>query len=198
MSLPTPAQQTEERTMSNPELHTETTVGTSGADTHERGPEITEDAPVVARAELEIDATVDTVWGVLTAIGEWPAWNPDVKSVSFDGPVATGSTFRWKAGPGTINSTIEHIERPRLIAWSGNTLGIRATHVWRLEQRGGKTFAQTEESYEGLVVRILRRPLQKALNRALSDGLGNLKIEAERTARSAATRSDRPSGERSS
>ncbi len=32
---------------------------------------------------------------------------PSVKSVAMQGDLAEGSTFRWKAGPGTITSTIQ-------------------------------------------------------------------------------------------
>lgn len=143
-------------------------------------PLIDEGAPVFAAVELEVAAPVETVWDVLTAIDRWPTWNPDVREVSLAGAVAEGSVFRWKAGPGTITSTIEHVDRPRMIAWTGKTLGVSASHVWRLEQRDDRTLVRTEESYEGLVARLLRRPLRKALETALTDGLRSLKIEAER------------------
>jgi uncharacterized membrane protein len=144
-------------------------------------PAINSDSPVVSAHEIAIDAPIDRVWEVLAAIDRWPTWNPDVKSVSVDGPVEKGSSFRWKAGPGTIRSTLEHVEPPRVIAWSGTTLGIRASHVWRLQALDGRTRASTEESYEGLVARLLRRPLRKTLDKALADGLRHLKTEAERT-----------------
>jgi len=144
-------------------------------------PTIEPAAPVVSTHVVEIDAPADRVWAVLTAIDRWDAWNPDVKSVSIDGPVAEGSVFRWKAGPGTVTSRIEHLERPRLIVWSGRTLGIRAVHVWRLDAQGGMTIASTEESYDGLVARVLRRPLQAMLDRALTDAAAYLKSEAEKS-----------------
>jgi hypothetical protein len=140
---------------------------------------INEQAPVVGRSELEIAAPPETVWDVLTAIERWPSWNPDVKSMSMQGPVAEGSVFRWQAGPGTITSTIRRVEPPRLIAWTGKTLGIRAIHFYWLEPRDGKTLVRTEESYEGLVARLLRGMLQKTLDRALAEGLHHLKNEAE-------------------
>lgn len=143
-------------------------------------PRIVDDAPVVSFAELEIDATVETVWTLLTTIEQWPSWNPDVESVALDGPLREGAVFRWKAGPGTISSTILRLARPRFIAWSGKTLGIRAIHVWHLDPRNGKTLLRTEESYEGLVAGILRRPLQKKLDKALTEGLDHLKVEAEK------------------
>jgi len=142
--------------------------------------EINESAPVIGRSQTEIDAPAETVWNVLTAVESWPAWNPDVKSVSMEGELAEGTTFRWKAGPGTITSTIRQIDAPRRIAWTGKTFGINATHVYRLEGQNGKTFVRTEESYEGLVARVLRGSLQKTLDKALEQGLAHLKGEAER------------------
>jgi uncharacterized protein YndB with AHSA1/START domain len=141
---------------------------------------IAAEAPVVATHEVVIDAPIDRVWEILTAIERWPEWNPDVKSVSMDGPVERGSSFRWKAGPGTITSLVEHVERPHVVAWSGRTLGIRAVHVWRLESTESGTLARTEESYDGLVARVLRRSLQKILDNSLADGARYLKAEAER------------------
>jgi uncharacterized protein YndB with AHSA1/START domain len=146
-------------------------------------PAIDEDAPVISSAEAEIDAPIAAVWSILTAIERWPVWNPDVKSASLDGPAVEGATFRWKAGPSTINSTVVRLDAPRLIAWTGRTLGIRAVHVWRLQSKNGRTLARTEESYEGFLPRILRRPLQKMLDRTLTDGVQHLKVAAERSDR---------------
>jgi hypothetical protein len=143
---------------------------------------INREAPVVGTSEIEIDAPAQTVWDVLTAIDRWPTWNPDVKSVSMEGPVAPGSVFRWKAGPGTITSTIQRVEPPRLIAWTGRTFGIKAIHFYRLETRDGRTFVRTEESYDGIVARLLRGSLQKTLDTALADGLRYLESEAEQRA----------------
>jgi uncharacterized protein YndB with AHSA1/START domain len=141
---------------------------------------INESAPVVSRSEIEIAAPPDAAWDVLTDFEHWPSWLRDVKSLSIEGPVAAGTVFRWKAGPGTITSTIQRVERPRLIAWTGRTLGIDAIHFWHFEERDGATFVRTAESYEGLVARLLRRSLQKTLDRALPDGLQDLRAEVER------------------
>jgi hypothetical protein len=131
--------------------------------------EVNDQAPVVGASEIEIAAAPEVVWDVLTAIDGWPSWNPQVKSASLEGEIAEGSVFRWKAGPGTITSTLRRVEPPRLIAWTGKTLGI-------------DTFVRTKESYEGLVARLFRGPLQKTLDKALDEGLQHLKAEAERRA----------------
>lgn len=141
---------------------------------------VNKQAPVVGASETEIAADPELVWEVLTAIDRWPSWNPQVKSMDLQGAVAEGSQFRWKAGPGTITSTIRRVDPPRLIALTGKTLGIDAIHEYRLEPRDGQTLVQTEESYEGLVARLFRGPLQKTLDSALEEGLGYLKAEAER------------------
>jgi hypothetical protein len=140
---------------------------------------INEAAPIVGRSEIEIAANPEVVWRVLTAFERWPAWNEDVKSISIQGGATEGSVFRWKAGPGTITSTIQRVEPPRLIAWTGRTLGIKAIHFWWLDPRNGNTFVRTEESYDGLMARALRGPVQKALDNGLVNGLRYLKTEAE-------------------
>lgn len=143
---------------------------------------INESAPVVAAGEIKIAAGPEIVWDVLAAIDRWPTWNPDVKAVSLNGQVAEGTEFRWKSGPGTIISTIRSVEQPRLLAWTGKTFGIRAIHVWRLESRDGHTVVRTEESWEGLMARILRRSMVRMLENAIDSGLAHLKAEAERRA----------------
>jgi uncharacterized protein YndB with AHSA1/START domain len=144
-------------------------------------------APVVAADEIEIAAPPEVVWEVMAAIDGWPAWNPDVTWASLDGELAAGTKFRWKAGPGMIISTLRRVEPPRALAWSGSTLGIDAVHVWRLEPRGGGTLVRTEESWEGLVARILRGRMQKMLEDAIASGLRHLKAEAEQRSASQPT-----------
>jgi len=138
------------------------------------------DAPVRSKREIDIAAAPEVVWDVLTDFDQWPQWNPQVKSMTFDGPLAPGSEFRWKAGPGTIVSTLERVEPPRAISWVGRTMSIRAIHHWRFEPRDGGTHVETEETYSGLLARLLRRQLQKVLDDSLREGLEHLKREAER------------------
>ena len=144
--------------------------------------QVNEEAPVVSAGEVEIAAAPQVVWDVLTAIDRWPSWNPQVKSASLEGEIVEGSVFRWKAGPGTITSTLRRIEPPRVIAWTGKTMSIKAIHFYWLEPRADKTLVRTKESYEGLLARLFRGPIQKTLDNALEDGLRHLKAEAERRA----------------
>ena len=143
---------------------------------------INERAPAVARSDVEIAASPDLVWDVLTAIDRWPTWNPDVKAASLNRPLAEGTVFRWKAGPGTITSTLLRVEPPRLIAWRGKTFGISAVHVYQLQPRDGRTLVRSEESWEGLLVRVFRGRMQRSLQHSLDAGVRHLRTEAERRA----------------
>lgn len=119
------------------------------------------------------------MWNVLTNFEHWPTWNPDVKSMSFGGEVAQGSQFRWKSGPRTITSTIQRVERPRLIGWTGKTFGTTAAHIYRLEPRDGNTLVRTEESFDGLIPRLASGPVRRMVKKSLDVGLRHLKARAE-------------------
>ncbi len=69
-------------------------------------------APVKGAADAEIDAAPELVWDVLTALESWPSWNPDIRSIAVDSPLREGTTFRWKAGPATIPSTVRDVDAP--------------------------------------------------------------------------------------
>jgi len=144
---------------------------------------VNKNAPVLAVGDIDIVAPPDIVWAVITDFEHWPRWNPDVKAVELRGAVREGTEFRWKSGPGTITSTIRRVERPRVVAWSGKTMGISAVHVWRLQPKDDHTVLSTEESWDGLVVRMFRGRMQKTLEQAIHGVLQHLKAEAERRAR---------------
>lgn len=145
--------------------------------------DINRKAPVLTKGEVEIAAVPETVWKVLATLDRWPDWNPAIKSVSVEGSVAKGTEFRWKAGSWKIVSVIQNVKRERLLAWTGRMMGIRAVHTLHLEPRGSGTLVLNEESWDGLVVRLFRRSLQKALDKASASGLEHLKAEAERRAK---------------
>ena len=139
-------------------------------------------APAIARAEVQIAADPQTVWAVISDFEHWPSWNAEIRSLAMSGPLAPGSTFAWKAGPGTIRSTLGEVDAPRKIAWSGVTFGIKAIDVFRLEPSGGGTLVTEEESWDGLLARLLRGRMQRTLQAAIEKGLRALKAEAERRA----------------
>jgi hypothetical protein len=154
--------------------------------------------PVFATGEVEIAADAETVWQVMADIARWPDWNPDIATATLHGPVQPGTRFNWKSGPGTIRSTFQVVQRPTELSWTGKTMGIPAIHVYRLrpsEQQPGDTVVRLEESWSGLLARLLRRPFAKTLQTAIDTGLARLKTEAERQARGdTSPRTGQPAG----
>jgi uncharacterized protein YndB with AHSA1/START domain len=137
-------------------------------------------APVIASAEGLIRAPLDLVWLVLTNIGEWSRWYPDVDSASIGGPIQPGTEFRWKSGKASIVSKFEEVEPQRRIVWTGRTFGIRAIHVWTFTEREGGIWVRTEESFAGMVALLFGGAMRRALGTTLQKGLTALKKECER------------------
>ncbi|HSV65011.1 MAG TPA: SRPBCC family protein [Mycobacteriales bacterium] len=129
------------------------------------------DGPAHATAETTIEAPADAVWQVLTDFPRWPEWSPGVTAMHIDGPVAVGTTFRWRSGPSRITSTITDVDPGRSIAWTGRTLGISAVHRWEVVSAGERTVVRTEETWRGLVPRLLRARAQRMLETSLQSGV---------------------------
>jgi len=137
-------------------------------------------APIILHGEIEIDAAATLVWELLSAIEGWPTWNPEVESASLEGELVEGTSFRWKAGPSTLESRLLSVVAPAQIAWTGKSMGLNVIHVYRLEPRGDKTVVRTDESVDGIPARLFRGPIRKRMDNAIEIGLKGLKTEAER------------------
>lgn len=136
-------------------------------------------APVSHSASIDISAPVEKVWALMSDIARWPEWNKDITSAQLNGALQPGTTFTWKAGPGTITSRLEAVEPKQLISWSGKTMGIRAVHIWRLAANDQSTTVTTEESWSGLPTRVLKGYSRRTLEKAIDTGLALLKTAAE-------------------
>ena len=94
--------------------------------------DIDENAPVITRDGILIDAPLGTVWDLHTDISSWSEWLPDIDSSTVEGPLAVGTVFRWQTFGLNIESTIREVDPPRRIVWSGPAQGIVAIHVWTI------------------------------------------------------------------
>lgn len=153
--------------------------------------QIDQDAPVTARGEIDVAATRELIWDLLTTMDGWAGWNPSVKTAS-QPAIEEGAVFRWKVGSALLTSTLGQLDPPRLLSWTGTTKGIRAVHVWRLESDGRQTLARTEESWSGVLPRLLPAVLRRSLQKTLDSWLRYLKIEAEARATGMTVRPDDP------
>ena len=91
--------------------------------------EINQQAPLVARKEIFIQAPPQSVWKIHTDINSWSQWQPGIASSKLGGALKVGSVFQWKPGGMTINSTIEVVEPNERIGWTGIAIGTQARRI---------------------------------------------------------------------
>jgi uncharacterized protein YndB with AHSA1/START domain len=141
--------------------------------------DIDENAPVITRDGILIDAPLGTVWDLHTDISSWSEWLPDIDSSTVEGPLAVGTVFRWQTFGLNIESTIREVDPPRRIVWSGPAQGIVAIHVWTITATENGVRVHTEESWNGDPVRAQPGEMQRALDGSLRAWLQSLKHKAE-------------------
>ncbi|UBF28829.1 SRPBCC family protein [Kovacikia minuta CCNUW1] len=141
--------------------------------------EINLQAPVIAQHQIVVNASSEAIWQVLSDINRWTDWNPNISEATLEGALKPGSIFRWKAGGTAILSTLQEIEPQRRLSWTGQVIGTRAIHTWMLEPQVDSVLVRTEESFEGWLVRLSKRMMQRMLDQSLQEWLECLKQKAE-------------------
>ena len=137
-------------------------------------------APVIAHHEIDIYATLETVWRLHTDVNNWPAWQTDITAARLDGgPFEPGNSFTWTSyGIFTVTSTIYAVART---LWGGAAQGIMGTHEWDFTQTPAGVHVATQESFSGQPVDADITGMQNTLDKSLTDWLGHLKATAEST-----------------
>ena len=141
--------------------------------------EINKAAPAVATHELLINASVQKIWSLVAEIDRWPSWNPAVKSAKLNGAFEVGTTFNWKSGGISIVSTLQEIQPTTKLVWTGKAIGTRSIHVVSLQSTPAGVLVCTSESFEGWIVSLMRKSMQKILDKSLVAWLSELKSRAE-------------------
>jgi uncharacterized protein YndB with AHSA1/START domain len=136
-------------------------------------------APVSAAYEVEIDAPVQRVWGLLGDPLAWPRFAPEVHDVHLDAPVAADTRFTWANGRSRMKSRFAVVEPGREITWTGVSSGFKAVHRHLLEATGpGSTRVRSEESMAGPLLPLVYGSAK--LQAGLETWLDGLKAAVER------------------
>ena len=144
-----------------------------------RSGSIQEDAPIKASADVVIDASPEKVWTVLTAVSDWPKWQPKISHAEIAGPVERGMPFTWGGGGVLIKSRFALVEPDARLSWTGTSMNAHAIHQWKLERiAGGKTHVRVDESMSGFPIMVFYS--SKDLQESDQFWLDRLKQEAER------------------
>ena len=138
---------------------------------------------LLLRTEIDINASGERVWRVLTDFGAYGEWNPFITSIS--GEVRRGARLKVRVQPSggrgmTFRPTVLAADRNRELRWVGRLLfpgifdGEHAFLITPIEN--GRVRLRQQETFRGLLVPLLRRLLDgqtragfEAMNRALKE-----------------------------
>ena len=127
-------------------------------------------APIEVRNEAVINAPVDRVWDVLTDLERWPSWYRACRWIRVESPSSGAQplTFRWKAHPVELRSTVVRSDRPRAFAITADAFGLHADRTFTLRSTpdGLGTVVVSHETQVGPVAWLGRAYLAPRLQRA--------------------------------
>ena len=137
------------------------------------------DAPVVAHHEIDIRASLESVWNRHVDVNSWTQWNPDMTSAHLDGQFVPGATFQWESYDFPVVSKIYDVEIQHRILWGGVAGGVTGVHEWLFTPLAGGVRVVTNESFAGEPVEADPPGMRSALDSSLMAWLGCLKAASE-------------------
>ncbi len=121
-------------------------------------------------ATIDIEATPQRVWAILTDLAAYPQWNPFIRQAS--GQLSEGATLTLRMVPAqgramTFRPTVLAAQPGERLRWIGRMImpGIfDGTHEFALEDLGGHTRLTQSETFRGLLVPLARKTISQAEN----------------------------------
>jgi uncharacterized protein YndB with AHSA1/START domain len=141
---------------------------------------INQNAPIIAKQKIRINAPAVRVWSVLTEINNWPNWQAAVKKAHLKSSLKEGAAFSWNNGGVPLHSTVHTCEKFHAFGWTGKTIGSSAIHNWSIESLTDGTMVFVEESLQGFLPSIFKKKFQKNLENGMSKNLRELKDASEK------------------
>jgi hypothetical protein len=137
-------------------------------------------------SEIEIDASAELVWGVLTDFASFPEWNPFVRKISGEPKVGERLKVRLEPPGGrgiTLRPTVLKAEPERELRWLGHLWvsglfdGEHSLTIHRLGEARVR-FVQAE-TFGGVLVPLFARSLDDGTRRGFEEMNRALKERAE-------------------
>lgn len=132
---------------------------------------------------IEINASPEKVWSILTDALKWPLWYKGAKNLSYvthsDTVLQVNSIFKWQTMGLKLESTIKQYDIHRLLAWESKNKSIKGFHVWLIvpTQKGCKII--TDESQNGWLTFFENIFQRQKLKKRHDNWLLELKKKAE-------------------
>jgi hypothetical protein len=138
--------------------------------------------------EIDIDATPEVVWQVLTDLDRWADWNPFITS-SVGMPEVGETLVNRMEPPGgkaiTFKPQVTVVENGKTFEWLGK-LGFSGVfdgrHRFDVEASGTGTKLIQSESLDGILVRVMRKSLDTHTKAGFESMNVALKARAESVA----------------
>lgn len=87
--------------------------------------------------EIEIDASVEKVWQVMTDPAKWPQWFPGIEVVTKVSPVSEGAVFEWTSEGKVGRSVIVKMQPLKRLEIMTQVDDDKDAHVFELRPSGG-------------------------------------------------------------
>jgi len=139
------------------------------------------------RSEIEIQATPERVWQLLTDFASFPDWNPFIRTAS--GAIEVGGRLEVLIQPSgtsamTFRPRVLNVEPARELRWLGHLVvpGLfDGEHIFMIESIGDHRvrFVQ-QELFRGILVPAFSRRLDRDTQRGFDEMNRALKTRAER------------------
>lgn len=138
------------------------------------------------RTEIDIHASAEKVWSILSDFSSYPQWNPFIRSAS--GVAEEGARLQIAVQPNggkvmRFSPIVLAAEAGRELRWRGRFVfpGIfDGEHRFVIEPLGeGKVRFEQSEQFSGLLVGLLRSSLERDTKRGFEDMNRALKARAE-------------------
>ena len=128
------------------------------------------------KTEIEIQASAEKVWELLTDFNGFPEWNPFIRSI--DGRLITGERLKVYLQPSgargmTFRPRVLKVEPPKEFRWLGHLLmpGLfDGEHIFTVESLAiDKVRFVQREVFQGILVRLFSRRLDTETRRGFEE-----------------------------
>lgn len=135
---------------------------------------------------ITVQATPERIFSFYTDVANWPAWDPDTKAASLDGPMRVGAKGKLTPTKGnTVPMLITEFTPERSFTVESKIPWFRMVFEHELTQVSAGIEIVHRVTFSGPLSFLLGRMLSKSLNVGLPITLARLKQQAEAGAKTA-------------
>jgi len=136
-------------------------------------------------AEVEVSASAERVWDVLTDFGSYERWNPFIVEAAGEAVAGGRLNLRMQlpgGRPMSIHPRITEADRPAVLEWLGS-LGVRGLfdgrHRFQVVEHDGSCTVTQSEVFTGILVPLVWRVIGARTSKGFAELNQALKRRAE-------------------